>query len=128
MAFILAVLLSEARKNCVYHTDQTIARGAGGAHSGEVWRSAGRRCAEYCAGAAAEDRDGRGGVAGGIRIGETAQESTADDCARDCDEFRRSAGDCADRGRGGGLFECVFGSRGHVGENGEREKTDSRTK
>src|SRR2546421_4077515 len=108
MAFILAVLLSEARKNCVYHTDQTIARGAGGAHSDEVWRSAGRQRAEYCAGAAAEDRDGRGGVAGGIRTGETAQEGAADDCAGDRDEFGSGSGDCADRSGWGGIFECVF--------------------
>src|SRR5438046_1726488 len=108
MAFILAVLFSEARKHCVYHTDQTIARGAGGTYSGEVWRSAGRQRAEYCAGAAAEDRDGRGSVARGIRIGETAEEGAADDSAGDCDELGSGSRDCADRSGRRGIFECVF--------------------
>src|SRR5256885_16588149 len=108
MAFILAVLFSEARKHCVYHTDQTIARGAGGTYSGEVWRSARRQRAEYCAGAAAEDRDGRGGVAGGIRTGETAEEGAADDCAGNCDELGSGSGDCANRSGWRGRVECGF--------------------
>src|SRR6266705_2428361 len=108
MAFILAVRLSEARKHCVYHTDQTIARRAGGTYSGEVWRSTGRQRAEYRAGAAAEDRNGRGGVAGGIRTGETAQEGAADDCAGDRDELGSGSRDCADRSGWRGIFERAF--------------------